>query len=58
MKYSSFRRSTAIEDYRDPERPVEKDDLSGFFQSLNEMRKITNSTIADDLGGDDIKAST
>jgi len=58
MKYDSFRRSTGVEDYRDPDKPLDKDDLTGFHQSINEMIRITNSTLAKDAGADDVKAST
>jgi hypothetical protein len=37
------------------DRPVEKPDLTEFYQSINEMLKITNSELAKDLGAGDIK---
>jgi len=58
MKWENWRRSEKVEDYRDPNKPVAtEDDLSEFYNSINEMIKITNSDIAKDLGNpeDDVK---
>lgn len=55
MKTDKFRRSKNVEDYRDQNRPVKKPDLSDFYQSINDMLKITNSEPAKDLGINDIK---
>ncbi len=50
MKWDQFRRSEKVEDFRDPDKPVPPDDLTEFYQSINEMLKITNSDLAKDLG--------
>ena len=58
MKWTEWRRSENVEDYRDPNKPVPPDDptdLTSFYESINEMIKITNSTLADDAGGEDIE---
>ena len=54
MKTEKFRRSNKVEDYRDINKPVAPDDLSDFYESINEMLKITNSQPANDLGANDI----
>ena len=57
MKTEKFRRSNKIEDYRDHNQPgpgIDPIDPE-FAQSINEMIKITNSTLAADLGAGDIK---
>lgn len=56
MKTDKFRRSPNVEDYRDPLKPVQPpDNLGDFYQSINDMLKITNSEPAKDLGINDIK---
>lgn len=55
MRWSDWRRSDQVEDYRDPAKPIEQPDLSEFYQSINEQLKITNSTLAKDAGGDSIR---
>ena len=57
MKTEKFRRSNKIEDYRDHNQPGPGIDLIDpeFAQSINEMIKITNSTLAADLSATDIK---
>ncbi len=54
MKSDKFRRSRNVEDYRDPIKPVLPPELDEFATSIVEQQKITNSTLADDLGGGDI----
>lgn len=54
MKSGKFRRSRNVEDFRDPVKPVPPVDPTEFSESINDMPKITNSTLADDLGGGDI----
>ena len=54
MKSNKFRRSQNIEDYRDPTKPVLPPDLNEFADSIVNMQKITNSTLADEAGGNDI----
>ena len=55
LLWDNFRRSENVEDYRDADKPVEKPDLSEFYQSINEMLKISGSELAKDLGAGDIK---
>ena len=54
MKWMFWRRSENVEDYTDPQKPVEPVDLTEFNMSINEMIKITNSDQAKELGADDI----
>lgn len=56
MKWQDWRRSTSVEDYRDPNKPIDKDDK--VFQTINETIRVTNSALAKDAGADDVKAST
>ena len=58
MKYDEWRRSTRVGDYRDPNKPVEKDDLTAFYESIANMIRITNSDLAKDAGGNDIGKTT
>ena len=55
LKWLDWRRSEKVDDYRDPNKPVEPDDLTDFYTSINEMIQITNSDLANDLGGQDIE---
>lgn len=54
MKIDKFRRSDKVEDYRDTMKPVLPPELDEFATSIVEQQKITNSTLADDLGGGEI----
>lgn len=53
MKTDRFRRSTNVDDFRDPAKAVERD-LKAYYDSLTDQIKITNSPLAADLGGGDI----
>lgn len=54
MRWAGWRRSDAVEDYRDPNKPLNETDLTDYYNSINEQLKITNSTLADDAGAKDI----
>lgn len=54
MRWSDWRRSDKVEDYRDPNKPVEQPDLSEFYTSINKQIEITNSTLAQDAGANAI----
>lgn len=51
MKYDKFRRSTNVEDFTDPKKPV-KNEREGT--SIADTLKLTGSQLAHDLGADDI----
>lgn len=54
MKYDKFRRSKNVEDYSDPDTPVEKSPPLSAPMSINDMLKMQDSQLAKDAGLDDI----
>lgn len=58
MDWDKWRRSTSVEDYRDTKKPLDPAgaDLAAFYESINEMIRITNSDLAKDAGSTSVKA--
>lgn len=52
MRWSGFRRSENVEDYRDMEKPV--DNRPWWFQKISEMLSLVRSSLARDAGADDV----
>lgn len=55
MRFDKFHRSENVEDFRDPNKPVEKLVAPAADLTINEMIKLTDSQLAEDAGSKDIK---
>ena len=53
MRWLNWRRSKNVEDFTDPEKPVENKPDPQL--SINEVIELTNSQLARDAGGKDTK---
>lgn len=53
MKTDNFRRSDNVEDYRDPNKPIDKR-TDFVFEAISEIIKLANSTLAKEAGSDDV----
>lgn len=57
MKYDKFRRSDNVEDYRDPNKPVDPA-APAEGASIKDVLNLTGSQLAKDAGSQDVEKAT